>query len=123
MRVIVGTSISARLRWLGTVLALMCAAGFAGLPLYWLVTGAFKQSTEINKLPPVWFPSQPTLDAFAEAARLLPLGSAFVNSFLIAGVSTAAVVARISSSRTRSAATPSRGPSSSTISTASQPGG
>lgn len=93
MRTIAGTSISARLRWLVTVLALMCAAGFAGLPLYWLVTGAFKQSTEITKLPPVWFPTQPTFDAFGEAARLLPLGSAFVNSFLIAGVSTAAVVA------------------------------
>jgi multiple sugar transport system permease protein len=90
---VTGASVPARLRWLGTVLALMLAAGFAGLPLYWLVTGAFKQSTEINKLPPVWFPGQPTLDAFGEAARLLPLGSAFLNSFLIAGVSTAAVVA------------------------------
>lgn len=90
---IAGGSVRARLRWLGTVLGLMLAAGFAGLPLYWLVTGALKPSTEINKLPPVWFPTQPTLDAFGEAARLLPLGSAFVNSFLIAGVSTVAVVA------------------------------
>jgi multiple sugar transport system permease protein len=69
------------------------AVFFAGLPLYWLVTGAFKRSEELGKLPPVWFPGQPTLDAFGEAARLLPLGSAFFNSFLIAGVSTAAVVA------------------------------
>jgi multiple sugar transport system permease protein len=75
------------------VAGLLAAAVFAGLPLYWLVTGAFKRSTEIVKLPPVWFPGQPTLDAFAEAGRLLPLGSAFINSFLIAGVSTAAVVA------------------------------
>lgn len=88
-----GTTLSARLRWLATVAALLVAAGFAGLPLYWLVTGAFKQATEINKLPPVWFPTHPTLDAFGEAARLLPLGSAFLNSFFIAGVSTAAVVA------------------------------
>lgn len=88
-----GASVSARLRWLGTVAALLLAAGFAGLPLYWLVTGAFKPANEIARLPPVWFPTQPTLDAFGEAARLLPLGSAFMNSFLIAGVSTAAVVA------------------------------
>ena len=38
-------------------------------------------------------PGPAHLDAFGEAARLLPLGSAFFNSFLIAGVSTAAVVA------------------------------
>ena len=88
-----GGSPGARVRWLATVAALLLAAGFAGLPLYWLVTGALKRSTEIVKLPPVWFPGQPSLDAFAEAARLLPLGSAFINSFLIAGVSTAAVVA------------------------------
>lgn len=78
---------------MGVVAALVAAAGFAGLPLYWLVTGAFKQSTQINKLPPVWFPTHPSLDAFSEAARLLPLGSAFLNSFFIAGVSTIAVVA------------------------------
>lgn len=78
---------------LPVVAVLAAAAFFAGLPLYWLVTGAFKRSEEIGKLPPVWFPGQPTLDAFGEAARLLPLGSAFFNSFLIAGVSTAAVVA------------------------------
>ena len=39
-----------------------------------------------------WLPSQPTLDAYGEAFRLLPLGNAFLNSFLIAGISTVAVV-------------------------------
>lgn len=78
---------------LPATLALLGAALFAGLPVLWLATSALKRPDEITRLPPVWLPGQPSLDAFAEAFRLLPLGNAFLNSFLIAGVSTAAVVA------------------------------
>src|SRR3972149_11336890 len=75
------------------LIALAAAALFAGFPLAWLVSSSLKRPEEIVRLPPVWLPGQPSLDAFAEAFRLLPVGSAFLNSFLIAGVSTAAVVA------------------------------
>jgi len=80
-------------RRIPALVALVLAALFAGFPLFWLVSSSLKQPEEIGRLPPVWLPAQPTLDAFAEAFRLLPLGNAFLNSFLIAGVSTAAVVA------------------------------
>lgn len=80
-------------RRLPAVLVLLAALLFAALPLLLLATNALKLPEEITALPPVWIPSQPSLDAFAEAFRLLPLGSAFLNSFLIAGISTAAVVA------------------------------
>jgi multiple sugar transport system permease protein len=73
--------------------AIILAAAFAAFPLFWLVTSALKQPSEIVKLPPVWLPGQPSLNAFADAFRLLPVGSAFLNSFLIAGLSTASVVA------------------------------
>jgi multiple sugar transport system permease protein len=72
---------------------LVAAAAFAAFPLFWLVASALKRPEEITKLPPVWLPSEPSLDAFGEAIRLLPIGSAFLNSFLIAGLSTAAVLA------------------------------
>ncbi len=72
---------------------LIAAGAFAAFPLFWLVASALKRPEEITKLPPVWLPSQPSLDAFGEAFRLLPIGSAFFNSFLIAGLSTAAVLA------------------------------
>jgi multiple sugar transport system permease protein len=75
------------------LVALVMAALFAGFPLAWLVSSSLKRPDEIVRLPPAWLPSQPSLDAFAEAFRLLPIGNAFLNSFLIAGVSTVAVVA------------------------------
>lgn len=82
-----------RLRRLPIALAMLAAGLFAGFPLVWLVLSALKRPDEITRLPPVWIPGQPSLDAFAEAFRLLPVGSAFFNSFLVAGISTAAVVA------------------------------
>jgi multiple sugar transport system permease protein len=80
-------------RRIPAVIALVLAALFAGFPLFWLISSSLKQPDEIVRLPPAWLPAQPSLDAFAEVFRLLPIGNAFVNSFLIAGVSTAAVVA------------------------------
>lgn len=83
-------------RWLRRLpanLVIVAVAAFAAFPLFWLVASALKTPQEITKLPPVWLPSNPSLDAFGEAFRLLPIGSAFLNSFLIAGLSTAAVVA------------------------------
>jgi multiple sugar transport system permease protein len=83
-------------RWLRRLpanLVIVAVAAFAAFPLFWLVASSLKTPQEITKLPPVWLPSNPSLDAFGEAFRLLPIGSAFLNSFLIAGLSTAAVVA------------------------------
>jgi multiple sugar transport system permease protein len=73
--------------------ALVLAGLFAGFPLFWLISSSLKQPDEIVRLPPAWVPAQPSFEAFAEVFRLLPIGNAFLNSFLIAGVSTAAVVA------------------------------
>lgn len=83
-------------RWLRRLpanLVIVAVGLFAAFPLFWLVASSLKTPQEITKLPPVWLPSNPSLDAFGEAFRLLPIGSAFLNSFLIAGLSTAAVVA------------------------------
>ena len=81
------------LRGLPAWLMLLVAGAFAAFPLFWLIASSLKRPDEITRLPPVWLPAQPSLDAFAEAFRLLPIGSAFLNSCLIAGLSTAAVVA------------------------------
>jgi len=81
------------LRGSPTTLLLIVGGAFAAFPLFWLISSSLKRPEEITRLPPVWLPSQPSLDAFGEAFRLLPIGSAFFNSFLIAGLSTAAVVA------------------------------
>jgi len=76
----------------GTIL-IVIAGAFAAFPIFWLIASSLKKPEEITRLPPVWLPTQPSLDAFGEAFRLLPIGSAFFNSFLIAGLSTLAVMA------------------------------
>lgn len=82
-----------RLRGTGAGIILLAGALFAAFPLLWLVASSLKSPQEITRLPPAWLPAAPSLDAFGEAFRLLPVGSAFLNSLLIAGLSTAAVVA------------------------------
>ncbi len=56
------------------IVALVLAAFFAGFPLFWLITSALKRPRRSTRLPPVWLPAQPSLDAFGEAFRLLPIG-------------------------------------------------
>lgn len=49
-------------------------------PLYWIVSGAFKNGTDINATTPVWFPSEWTMDNFVRlfsrrSAPLFQIGS------------------------------------------------
>jgi multiple sugar transport system permease protein len=73
-------------------LVVVAVALFGAFPLFWMAAGSLKTAQELTRVPPVWLPGSPSLDAFAEVARLLPLGSGFLNSFLIAGISAASVV-------------------------------
>jgi multiple sugar transport system permease protein len=65
---------------------------FGAFPLFWMAAGSLKTAQELVRVPPVWLPGSPSLDAFDQVARLLPLGSGFLNSFLIAGMSAVSVV-------------------------------
>ena len=47
-------------------------------PLYWIVTGSFKNKIEINANYPIWFPQDPTVELFAgssHARSLYPAGA------------------------------------------------
>ncbi|MEV4299100.1 carbohydrate ABC transporter permease [Microbispora rosea] len=75
-----------------TVLALGLVILVPLFPLYWMVISALKGPEELQKAPPTWFPSHVTFSAFGEVFQAVPFGSAFVNSVLIAGVSTLSVL-------------------------------
>jgi sn-glycerol 3-phosphate transport system permease protein len=62
--------------YLGMVL---CVA-VIGLPVYWMVIGAFKQNAEIYRIPPTWVPAAPTLQNFGEAWRSAPFGRYYINT-------------------------------------------
>jgi sn-glycerol 3-phosphate transport system permease protein len=64
-------------------LAMLICLLLVGLPIYWMVIGAFKQSAEIYRIPPTWVPLDPTLSNFTKAWNSAPFGRYYVNSFII----------------------------------------
>ncbi len=53
-----------------------------GLPVYWTVTAAFKETREIYSLPVTWWPAKPTLANFPAAWQAAPFGRYYLNSFI-----------------------------------------
>lgn len=53
-----------------------------GLPVYWTVMAAFKETREIYSLPVTWWPANPTLANFPAAWQAAPFGRYYVNSFI-----------------------------------------
>lgn len=53
-----------------------------GLPVYWMIIGAFKQTAEVYQIPPTWLPAQPTLDNFRSAWVSAPFGRYYINTII-----------------------------------------
>ncbi|MFN8527142.1 MAG: carbohydrate ABC transporter permease [Anaerolineae bacterium] len=58
------------------------------MPLLWMVSTALKERTSIFILPPEWIPQHPTLENFRQAWEVGQLPRGFLNSTIIAVVST-----------------------------------
>jgi multiple sugar transport system permease protein len=63
----------------------------AAFPLAWMVLTSLKTPQETMSVPPVWIPATPNLDAYRKVADVLSLGRSFLNSAIIALVTTAAI--------------------------------
>ncbi|WP_448072534.1 carbohydrate ABC transporter permease [Georgenia yuyongxinii] len=83
----------ARLPRLGLYVLLVAAAGIQFAPLYWLVISTLKTPQEFGSIPPTWFPAEPSLDAYARVFTDVPFGRSILNSVLITGVCSVAVLA------------------------------
>ncbi|WP_322495396.1 carbohydrate ABC transporter permease [Chloroflexus sp.] len=53
-----------------------------GLPVYWTLMAAFKETREIYSLPVTWWPANPTLANFPAAWQAAPFGRYYVNSLI-----------------------------------------
>lgn len=53
-------------------------------PFYWIMTGAFKAQGDTIKIPPQWWPANPTLENFKTLLIQNPAGQWIINSVLIA---------------------------------------
>ncbi|WP_298821792.1 carbohydrate ABC transporter permease [Chloroflexus sp.] len=63
-----------------------------GLPVYWTVMSAFKETREIYSLPVTWWPANPTLANFPAAWQAAPFGRYYLNSFITTFLGAAAEV-------------------------------
>lgn len=71
------------LMWrIANYLALIGAVLVIGLPVYWTVMAAFKETREIYSLPVTWWPANPTLNNFLAAWQAAPFGRYYLNSFI-----------------------------------------
>lgn len=62
------------------------------LPYAWMVSSSFKPNVEIFSAQVQLIPAQPILGNYTEAVARQPVGRAILNSFIVAGVETIAVV-------------------------------
>ena len=65
-----------------TYIFLMIGALIMVFPFYWMISGAFKTSLEIQMFPPQWLPSSFSFDNFTEALEKAPFATYFLNSVI-----------------------------------------
>ena len=73
-------------------LLIIVVAVIAAFPLAWMVLSSLKTPQESMQVPPVWLPATPSLDAYAQVVDVIELGRSFVNSAIIAAVTTVAII-------------------------------
>ncbi|WP_309120323.1 carbohydrate ABC transporter permease [Paenibacillus sp.] len=69
-------------------LLLYASAFFFLFPLYWMITGSFKDQSTTIKIPPDLFPLQPTLANYVRLTEDSFIYNWLLNSVVVAGIST-----------------------------------
>lgn len=71
-----------------TYIILTAAALTLVFPFLWMVSGAFKNSLEVVKMPPQLFSGKLSFDNFIEIRKYFPLERFLLNSFVVSTVTT-----------------------------------
>ena len=58
------------------------------IPIFWMLSTAFKESGQIWSVPPVWIPIPAVLDNFRDVFEILPVDKLFCNSVLVSVITT-----------------------------------
>ncbi len=69
-------------------LVVIVALLFMLLPFLWMLSTAFKEGMQVFDQPPDWIPSPIITDNFQSLLSLVPFGSFYLNSFIVAGTIT-----------------------------------
>lgn len=67
------------------VMLLLALVVFFTFPLYWIITGSFKDVQAVNSAVPVWFPTNPTMDNYQRLFER-PAISWLLNTIFICGM-------------------------------------
>ncbi|OGO68022.1 MAG: hypothetical protein A2Z37_12355 [Chloroflexi bacterium RBG_19FT_COMBO_62_14] len=78
------TSRKNRLGSLGAYLLLVLAAGIMLLPMFWMVSTAFKLFSDTFRIPPMWIPPYLSLANFKRVFTVVPFGPMMFNSVKVA---------------------------------------
>src|SRR5215212_8823795 len=78
---------SGRLTRAAGYLAMLVVVALIGLPLAWLLSAAFKETSEIYIVPSTWIPRDPTIQNFPSAWNAAPFGQYYVNTIVVTVVS------------------------------------
>jgi multiple sugar transport system permease protein len=73
---------------IGIYLALAVAAGIVLIPIFWMVSTAFKLYSDTFRIPPMWFPSYFSLANFQRVFLVVPFGAMMFNSLKVATLGT-----------------------------------
>ena len=71
---------------------LIAGAIFTLLPFLWMILSALKTPSEINAIPPTFFPKVPQFSNFAEAWKAAPFPRYILNTLIVTIISTAGVL-------------------------------
>jgi multiple sugar transport system permease protein len=72
--------------------AIILVAVAAAFPLAWMVLTSLKTPAETMQTPPAWIPATPSLDAYRKVSDVVQAGRSFINSAIIATVTTAGIL-------------------------------
>ena len=71
---------------------MLVACVVTAFPILWMVLTSLKTPEESLAIPPVWVPESPTFDAYSRVSDVIDVTHSFVNSAVIAGVTTAGIL-------------------------------
>lgn len=71
---------------------MLLAVVVTAFPILWMVLTSLKTPEETLQTPPVWLPGSPNLDAYDAVGGVIDIPRSFLNSALIAGVTTAGIL-------------------------------
>ena len=58
------------------------------LPFFWMLKSSLQTDTEIMKIPPLWLPTQLSLQSYQRAVTITPFARYIVNSLFVSAVTT-----------------------------------